>query len=237
MVLSASTDYILTAEQIMEDALSQVGGLVEGEPLSPDVAKRIMRTLNRMLKALQNQGLQVHMRRSISITPVAGQRTYTMGPSGADVTVARPLKIIQVQLKNTSDSNYTPLQFNTHEEYYALNSRESSAGNPTQYLYENTLTDGTLSVFPVPDSTTVATSTLEVIYRKPFDDIDAITDNIEIPPNWYEAIILQLAMREAHRYPIPLATWHILRADARAALRDVQGFEIEDEMQLQPDHE
>jgi hypothetical protein len=234
MVLSASTDFILTGQQVLEDALAKIGGYVNGETLSVDTLTKGRRTLNVMLKALQNRGLHTYIQKSIGITPVADQRTYTMGPSGANVTVSRPLKLIQVEIKKTSDNNRTPLIYNTYNEYNSINARFSSKGTPSTYLYEDTLTNGVLSVFPIPNAAFVASYTLEAIYRKPFDDIDSLDDNLEIPPNWYEAIIYNLAVRLAYEFPIPIPTFHILRADAREYLREAEGQQLEQSFQIEP---
>lgn len=237
MALSASTDFILTAQQVLEEALTKIGGYVEGESLSTTTLDRGRRTLNIMLKAMQNRGLHTQIRRTVSVTPVNAQRSYTFGPSGADVTVGRPLKVLQVELQLTSDSSRMLLKQLTHQEYTEKNSRLVDDGNPVEWFYDPTITSGTLYVWPIPDATTAADYTMQVIYRKPFDDIDALADNLEIPVNWYEAVVLGLASRLAHEYPLPIQTWHILRKDAREALAEAEGEETEEFIQFTPDRD
>jgi hypothetical protein len=82
MSTSNSTNYTLTATELITSALEPLGVAKAGEPLEPEESAMALVVLNMMLKALQNK-LNLWKRKAVSITLVATQTAYTLGQKSA----------------------------------------------------------------------------------------------------------------------------------------------------------
>lgn len=202
MAVSGSTNFSLNRDELILDALTLIGVRQMDESIQNSDLQLASRTLNMMLKAWQADGLQLWLKRDVSGTLVASQANYSMGPSGADITVGRPLGMVEVLLQDT-DSNDTPLNMLTSNEYKEL-SNKTTTGTPNSYYYDPQLTSGVLYIWPAPDATAATEYTLEITYQKPVDDMDAATDDFEFPQEWLEVVKYGLAIRLAPMYGLPI---------------------------------
>lgn len=195
MALSASNNFAMTATQIVTEALQKIGVTAVGANATGDDLVKGIRNLNLFLQQLQGEGLQFVLRRRQSITLTASDYDYILAPSGGDVTMPNPEEILQVDLKNTSTSEFeSNLTEMSYTEYFSLPSRLTDTGTPTHYYLDRTsITTSTLYIWPIPTSTDASTYTLQLSYRKPIDDIDSPSDSVECHPRWYLAIIFGLA--------------------------------------------
>ena len=66
MSTSNSTNYTLTAQELLESAFEPIGMAQDGEPLEAGDAKTALRVLNMMLKAFQKK-LNIWKRKTLSI--------------------------------------------------------------------------------------------------------------------------------------------------------------------------
>lgn len=82
MATSNSTNYTLTASELITSALEDLGIAQAGEPLEPEDSASSLVKLNVMLKALQ-QKLNLWKRKTVSITLVLDQVTYSIGQKSA----------------------------------------------------------------------------------------------------------------------------------------------------------
>jgi hypothetical protein len=82
MSTSNSTNYTLTASELITSALEPLGVAQSGEPLEPEDSASALVVLNMMLKALQNK-LFLWKRKTVSITLVAAQTAYSIGQKSA----------------------------------------------------------------------------------------------------------------------------------------------------------
>jgi hypothetical protein len=82
MSTSNSTNYTLTATELITSALEPLGVAKSGEPLEPEESAMALVVLNMMLKALQNK-LNLWKRKAVSITLVDTQTAYTLGQKSA----------------------------------------------------------------------------------------------------------------------------------------------------------
>ena len=85
MATSGSFDFVLDRDDIITEALQQVGAIADGETPSSDQLTSCSRTLNMVMKAWQADGMQLYRKKEYTITLVASDNTYTFG-SGGDVS-------------------------------------------------------------------------------------------------------------------------------------------------------
>lgn len=108
----------------------------------------------------------------------------------------RPLRIIEARWRN-ADGNDTPLTIGNRDDYNTI-SDKTTISTPNMVFYDPQLTTGVLYVWPKPE-TVDGLIIMTVVY--PIQDMDAATDDLEIPVQWLEAVIYNLAVRLAPQWP------------------------------------
>lgn len=219
MAVSNSTDFTQTAQELIVDALAELGVLAEEEPLEAVDLNRGLRTLTRMLKAWQVDGVMTWTMTAGTLALVQGQEDYVFGAGGDFTTV--PLDISDMEINR--GTNDLPMYRLSREEYRELPNK-TAQGYPTQFYYDRQRSGGTLYVWPAPDATG---GTLKFTYRRLIMDMDAGANNIDLPQEWHDAIVYGLASRLVGPYSMdgkPAAVR--VKAEAEAAYQIVKGFDI-----------
>jgi hypothetical protein len=189
MTVSSSTDFALTAAELIEEARRKLGVHADEEPLQAQELTTGLRTLNMMLKTWQAEGVMAWTLTEGTITLVDGDADYVVGSGGSFTTV--PLEIVDMRI--TRSSRDMPMHRLSREEYYAIPVK-TSEGYPTSWYYDRQRAGGTIYVWPAPDS---AAGTLKFTYRRIIMDMDVSADDIDLPQEWHEAIVYNLAVRLA----------------------------------------
>lgn len=189
MAVSGSTDFKSTAVTIIEDARRLLGVHAEEEPLQAHEQVTGLRWLTRMLKTWEaDPDLGTWLLTEGTLALVASTASYLFGAGGAFTTV--PFEMTDSIRIYRGGSN-VPMTRMTRQDYYALPNPDNT-GFPTQWFYDRQRDSGTLYVWPSPDTTA---GTLKFTYRRRIMDLDAGTDNFDLPPEWEDAIAYNLAMR------------------------------------------
>jgi hypothetical protein len=215
---SGSTDFTVTRDELIGDALSILGVLGVGETPSADDVNLASRRLNAMVKAWQAAGTHLWTKTEGSISLVANSQSYTMGPAG-DFSV-RPLKILSA--RRTVSSIDTPLTAWSRSDYFDQPNK-ATASYPTNFYYDPQLGTGRLYVWPV--LATGNTATLAFTYARQLEDFDAAANTSDLPQEWIEALTYNLAIRL--QGPFGQAMSDDDRAIAVASLDLARGFDVE----------
>jgi hypothetical protein len=112
-----------------------------------------------------------------------------VGSGGSFTTV--PLEIVDMRI--TRSSTDLPMHRMSREEYYALPNK-TTTGYPTSWFYDRQRSGGTIYVWPAPDATA---GTLKFTYRRIVMDLDASSDDIDLPQEWHKALVYNLAVELA----------------------------------------
>lgn len=217
MAVSSSTDFALTGEQLVREARSAIGIDASEESLEAHELQDGLRMLTMMLKTWQTQGVMYWTMTEGSLTLVQGQASYAFGAGGDFTTV--PLDIMDVRI--TRNSYDLPMMELSREEYQALPIK-ANQGYPVQWFYDRQRNGGTMYVWPAPD---VSVGTLKFTYRRIVMDMDNGTDDIDLPQEWHEAIVYNLAQRMIPRYgPIDAVTAGTVNALATQTYGAVEMF-------------
>ena len=86
MATSGSTDFNLTALEVVESAFSKVGVKAAEQDLEAPQIKDGMRSLNLMMKMWQSQGLHLWAKQEGVLFLDAGKTDYLLGPTGDEAT-------------------------------------------------------------------------------------------------------------------------------------------------------
>lgn len=233
MATSGSTDFTINRDQLIKDAMVLCGAIAQDETPTASEVNLASRQLNMMLKASMVDGLQIWQRKTKSITPVASQASYTLGPSG-DVVMDRPQQILDLNYKETSSGTETPLFSISRQEYETLPNKTTSS-TPNQYHFHPSTTNATLYVWPTADATFAANYTLEMVYQKPIDDMDTAANDFDVPLEWYEAILWGLARRLSIFYGTETTTKQQIYSNSREFYDRALNSVVEESVQFQPD--
>ena len=84
------------------------------------------------------------------------------------------------------------------DDYTNLPNKNFTANQPFQFWFDRTIPEPTIYLWPVPSDPFVQ---MTVWYSRQIMDVGALTDELEIPQRWYEAIVYMLAHRMSLELP------------------------------------
>jgi hypothetical protein len=84
------------------------------------------------------------------------------------------------------------------DDYTNLPNKDFTANQPYQYWYNRQLPRPQIYIWPVPSTAFVQ---MTCWYSRQIDDVGALTDELEIPQRWYEAVQMMLAHKMSLELP------------------------------------
>ncbi len=192
MTVSSSTDFSLSASDVIVAARRKLGIQAQEETLEAADLADGLTTLNMMLKAWQADGVMCWTFSEVTFALAQGDTNVTFG-AGMDVTTV-PFEIVSVLInRGTNDIPMMPL---SRQDYRRIPNK-TTEGYPTQYFYQRDRSGGTLYIWPAAD---VSAGTLKIDTRRIVMDMDASANTFDFPQEWYEALVYGLADRLAEDY-------------------------------------
>lgn len=228
MATSGDTTYSIDRDTLIKEVLQLIEAIGEGQSPNSTQYSDASRTLNLMLKAWMAYGIQLWKIDTTSFSLTQSKQSYTIGKSGSiDIDNPRPLKILEMVIRdsNNNDVNLIPL---TREEYWNLSDR-TTEGTPVQFYYDKSIPNGTIYLWPVADSDAATNSTIHIAYQSPIEDMDASTDELDFPQEWYEAVKYGLAVRLAPVYGLDINRYQLLKLMSDEVLQLALSWDTEQE--------
>lgn len=190
MTTSGSTDFSSSASTLIIAARRLLGIHAEEEPLQANDLAIGLDMLTRMLKTWEvDPDLGTWLYTDTTLTLVQGTVSYLFGSGGAVTTI--PFEIKSIYITRGASQPDLPMETMSRQDYKDLPNK-TTQGYPTQWFYDRQRDNGRLYVWPAPD---VTAGTLTITYRRRIMDTDAGADNIDLPPEWEEAVTNNLAKR------------------------------------------
>jgi len=216
MTTSTTTLFQMTRDAIINSALRKLSVLGEGVVANAQQLTDGAEALNTVLADFQSLGMPLWKRQELGITLVAGQKEYTLG-TGLAINVPYPLKVTQANLALTGSATRLNMEIIAHYTYNNL--PVTTNGTPVQVSYQPFIESGVLSVWPTPDTSLPAGSQVILTYTAPFYKFTSGTETADIPQEWYNALVYQLALMLADEYSLPLEErgWLEKQSDKRLA--------------------
>jgi len=125
----------------------------------------------------------------------------------------RPIKIVNIYRRDTS-GNDIPLSPPIARDTYEALPDKDLQGTPNSYYYDPQITQGGLYVWPTADDD--KNHILFVVFQRTIEDMDASTDDFDLPQEWAETISYNLAVRIAPKFDAPL------RADTKETAKELK---------------
>ena len=224
----------VTRDEIIKDALQDLRQLSDGAAPSAGDLTDGTRKLNFMLKKWAIKGRLLWCLDTILVPCVANKTTYTIGPSGADITSYRPLRVFdgtfirQVTNGQNYDTSLIVLSRVEYEQYgnkQALGVVNSVYYNPQMTVsgapgtaYDPSLSAGILNVYVTPLD---ASRTIHLKVQRPIQEIISAGQTFDLPLEWYDALTKNLAIEMADKYEVPEQRITRLEKKAETALEEI----------------
>lgn len=222
MTTSGSSDFNLTARQLITFAHKKLNITARTAQPSAEDMRDGIELLNLMLKGLEAKAPSLWRQTFGSVALVANTASYTLDP--------QPYRLVEARYR---DANWRDLPMNqlTRQEYVDL-PLKASTGIPTNYYIDYQRSAATLYVWPVPAA--VTTETIAYTYQRRFEDIDAAANDIDIMPEYLETLGYNLADRIAENH-----NKRVKRPDittrAKELMEDLLAADREDEIRFVPE--
>jgi hypothetical protein len=236
MSTNHAQSFFPSAQTVIDRALKDIGAVDAEGTLTPTTTQRsdAMEVLNFLVTSWVADGMQVWCNRlQTSLAFTAANPSYTIGNSASSLTPnwtltrangAPPEEVVYGYLSDTltSPAIDIPLRKISREEYYTLSSK-ASTGTPNCFYFNNTYAADTANYgldntkqfifWPTPDAGAAARYTFNFIYIRPMQDFNALTDTIDFPPSWFNAVRWNLAKELCPSYSVPVMKYdRIVRA-------------------------
>lgn len=211
-----------TPASIIQDAYFDAGLLQEGDSLNGEQVVSGMRRLTDMVNLWQTQGLKLWLNQDQAVTLVAGQGTYTFGPSSG-IVMAKPLRVLDAYYADISGIR-RPLVPLAWSEYVRL-SQINQSGAINSYFVDKQQTQLSVFFWLLPDAT-AATGTAHLVLQQQVTNFISVTETINFPAEWRIALRWGLADELATGQPQAIMDRCQQRAQAyRTMLED---WDVED---------
>ncbi len=222
MTTSASTNFDLTAQEIITYALRKINVTAQTEEPSADDTERARIELNMMLKDWMRYEQMWRLTEGY-VNLLADISGYSLTP--------QPYRVHDVRFRDTN-ANDTPMLEMTRIQYWSLPNK-TSEGRPTQWFFDNQKNTNSIFIWPVLAS--VTTETMRVSYQRRYEDVDTFAETVDIPQQYLGVVGHNLAARLADDYG--RSGGHIDRIIQRAEvlLQQTLDDDREDFVQFVPD--
>ena len=223
MATSGVSTWSLQRDAVINGALRKLSVLNGGSPAQAWEITNAAEALNAMIKGFQADGMPVWAIKEYTFPTVANTASYNIGNSQTLAT-PMPLKVVQgYRIESTGASNI-PLNVYNHYDYNLLPVNATS-GEPVNLFYQPFSTYGTIKLWPTPID---ATTTITIVYQRPFEDMVAATDDFDFPSYWTEALIYGLAWRLSGEYGTPIMDRQNLQKEAEFFHQQALSFGTEE---------
>lgn len=201
MATSGSANWGMTRDNLITLAYQRMGIIGDGESPSTEQVTKANTVLNALVKEKQGDGMPLWKISTFSFTPVASTGAYTIAVGATTIARYPPLKILQAWYRDSETTPHdTPLQLVTKADYNLLTPK-TQEGVPVNVWYDppgnqgrtSAEPAGTLTLWPEPSATFVASNTIYVVGQFMFEDFDAAGDYPDFPSSFNNALAWALA--------------------------------------------
>lgn len=188
----------MTGRDLITASLRLIGAVAPGESVAASEATDGFAALNRMISSWSTESLLIYAKVRRVHTLTTGDQQYTVGPTGADFTAPRPLKVEEALIRDESQTPAieSPVRIVSLAEWTEILLKEFGNSTPTDVYFEGTYPSETLNLYPKPS----ANLKLVLWSHEPLTEIATLDTTIALPPGYEEALIYNLSIRLAPEY-------------------------------------
>lgn len=138
--------------------------------------------------------------------------------------IVRPLKIVDARRYNIDGATDTPIEMVANRDYHAI-PQKADTGTITQAFYDRQLSTGYLYLWQPPSA---ITDLVKFTWHRPIEDFDAAGNNPDLPQEWIQAIIFNLAAMMIPEFPVTPQNARLIVGYAEQLLEDMKGYDREE---------
>lgn len=231
MSTSGTYTWTMTLQSFVNAALRKLAVLSGGSFPETYETTNAVEAVNAMISGFQADGMPLWVMDQYSFPTEASKGEYSIGP-GYDLPASTPpLKVTQAWRSTNSQAN---IPMNVYTDYnFNLLPQTAGPSTPVNLHYQPDRASGIIKLWPIPLDTS---HTITIKYQKAYQDLLTLSDEIDFPRYWYEAIIYGLASRLAPEYGLPLQDRAAIRQEAEYYHTQALSFGTEEgSVYLQPD--
>lgn len=193
MAVSTVTTVTYSLNELIREAFDVIGVGSEGEAISADMYRRGKTSAT--LMTLSWNAIDNLWRRELrTVTPVAEQDAYVLTP--------KPMRVLSARRRLLNGGYETPMTEWSRQEYLDMPNKTSSPSTPVNFYYDPQRDDGTLYLWPTPSDAVTPTISIIVDELRPMFIMDGSNNTIDMPAEWQEAFVMNLARRLKLKYPV-----------------------------------
>jgi hypothetical protein len=182
VTVSTNSDWTQTVGQICLSAAMELGAVGLGDSLEAPEEAEMQTRLNSML-AKWSIDANLFREASGTITVLGGTGAATLPASVRDIRSARYIQ---------SSTNKRTLTLWNRDEYFQLPNR-AQTGFPSIAYFSKQIGGAALYLWPIPTTDV----DIELDYNRSFFFAEGPDQELDIPPEWHEAVLYGLASRSA----------------------------------------
>jgi hypothetical protein len=191
---------VADVRDIVTDALRELGVLAQSETASGDDATSGLSALNRLVDSWAAERLMIYTVARTSCAIATSDGEYTVG-TGANFDVARPVYVDHLTYSDSASPGEIHLEALTDDGWAAIEDKTETSTVPGYYYYNPTFPTATLSLWPVPTSSTL---TAYLYAPQQVAEFASLSTAISLPPGWRRALVKNLAVEMAPSYEKPI---------------------------------
>jgi len=191
-----------TAIQLIESAALKIGAISTGESITADEASDCLDILNSMLDYWAIDKAMVFQIVQNTHSWLGGQATRTIGPTGAQITATRPIKIEDGSFFRVNEIDYPFVILRNRASYDTIVSKTDQTTYPDSIYYEPSYPNGKLYVYPVPtDTITLYLNSWQVL-----QNFTSLTTSLSLPPGYQWMIEHNLSVALEPVFTVPVSS-------------------------------
>lgn len=207
-----------TALDLFTDAATEIGTLGVGEVLDSDSAFLIMREFNRMVAEWSLYREDLFTVGSSIYNLTANKQTYTIGPGATDFNTSRPILIQTAAAIINGTTARFPMDLYSSQQFAALREKGLTGVFPDVLYCDYGNPIATLNVHPIPSSPIQ----IEIYAWQVLQQIVGLTDILNFPPGYENALKYNLAVKICSSFGMPLNPMTVQQAAfGKAAIQKI----------------
>lgn len=212
MALSGSRDFELTANGVIKAAYRKL----QIHTLTQKHKTDGLEALELVLKSLASEGLNLIFPQTqewITQALVASTDSYTLSNY--------ILKIHEAFIRR---DNYDTIVEHMNVSEYSDLGDKAVEGLPNRYWFNKQ--NNEIFLYPVPEN---ATDVVHMLVSNKFQDVDALTNNVDIDATWYKALVYTLASDLSFERDIPVQIMQAMTAQSAIWIEKAKSIHLSSE--------
>ncbi len=186
--MTAPTD-LYTPNRLIRQALRDCGRLQYGSTPPPEAVEDALSRLNDIINTWQTQGLKLWLNSTVTVTLVADQASYTLGPAASPAS-DKPARILGAWYVASTGAR-RPLSPLSWTDYLSLGNL-TTTGSVNSYFVDKQQLNLVVKFWSVP-TTAEAAGTVQLLRQEMASAWTELDDDVAFPVEWFQALRWALA--------------------------------------------